>query len=167
MRRRKTKIWKDAMKKTIRMSLWAGGLLLLVGCATPARRIEANMDLFNTFPPEAQELIRAGRIDIGFTQPMVKMALGRPDRLFQRKTEKGQSEVWIYTQRLSRPISSFVDTGYYVRGRNGRRYWNPSGTWVDHDEIYEVERLRVEFDGDRVSAIEQRTPAGRLEPGGL
>lgn len=152
------------MNKTLGRNLLAGCLLLgLAGCATPGRRIAANPELFNTFPPEAQEKIRAGRVDIGFTRAMVTMALGRPDRLYQRKTEKGESEVWIYTQRFSRPISSFVDTGYYVRGPGGRRYWNPSGAWVDYNEIYEVERLRVEFEGDRATAIEQRTPAVRPE----
>ncbi|MGD9782826.1 MAG: hypothetical protein AB7V14_11870 [Kiritimatiellia bacterium] len=53
-------------------------LLLLAGCATPERRIEQNRDLFDSLPVADQARIRGGKIDLGYTPDMVRIAFGEP-----------------------------------------------------------------------------------------
>ena len=64
-------------------------LLLLAGCATPARRIEQNRELFDSLPVAAQARIRGGQIDLGFTPDMVRIALGEPHRQTLRRSAEG------------------------------------------------------------------------------
>ena len=74
------------------------GLLVAMGagCSTPDSRIQKNLDVFNTFPPEVQVMVRAGKVEIGFSADMVRIALGEPHRVYRRKVEKGETEVWSY-----------------------------------------------------------------------
>lgn len=71
-------------------------LLLAAACSTPGDRIKRDPELFATFPPEAQARIREGKVDLGFTKPMVEMALGRPDERYNRRSAEGPLEVWGY-----------------------------------------------------------------------
>ena len=50
-----------------------------VGCTNVATRIKENERQFGTYAPEAQAQIQNGRIDRGFTEEMVYMAMGKPD----------------------------------------------------------------------------------------
>ena len=128
--------------------------LLIAGCATPESRIKTNPALFNSFPPDAQAEIRHGQIDVGFSKDMVKMALGNPDHIFLRKTAAGTNEVWSYVSvsLWSEPYP--VESDVLVPDSNGKYRYVPMWTWVDVTRESERERLRVEFDGDKVKAIE-------------
>ena len=69
-------------------------VFLLVGCATnDARRI--NADVIAQSTPEQQEMIKRGKVAVGFTKEMVRAALGGPN-LVQESTEYPNSEVWSY-----------------------------------------------------------------------
>lgn len=130
-------------------------VLWLTGCATPESRIKKNPELFSSFPEGAQQQIRQGEVDIGFTPPMVEMALGRPDRQYSRRTPQGLSEIWSYTERDLRPARQRVTGSFTVRVP-GHGYRTVTDTvWVDVDQYLEYERLRIEFGDGEVVAIEQ------------
>ncbi len=70
---------------------------VLTACASPDLRIKRNARLFATLSTEAQALIRGGKIGIGFTPDMVRLALGDPDQRWVRTEADGQTETWSYT----------------------------------------------------------------------
>ena len=143
-----------------RLRRWAPGILGLVtaltlcGCATPRTRIERHPEMFAASPADAQDRIRRGEIDLGFTRDMVYLALGRPDRVYSRTTPEGSREIWAYTRVVGEPASIVAP---YGRWRPGDRpyWWRP--VWPV-DAYAEAEVLRVEFRDGAVSAIEQLTP---------
>ena len=129
------------------------GLLLIAmlgACSTPQSRIGSNRPLFEKFPSEVQEKIRAGRVDLGFTPEMVRMALGEPARQLTRKTETGETEVWIYSD--DRPQFSF---GFGV-GSGGRHGGVGLGMETNTGGYEPDERARVEFRDGQVERIEFR-----------
>src|SRR5262245_45566136 len=74
----------------------AAVLALFAGCSTPESRIRQNPQLFAQLTPEDQELIRKGKVAVGFTGEMVRLALGEPDRFTTRESEAGSREIWHY-----------------------------------------------------------------------
>ena len=78
--------------------------LALVACAsTPATRIEKNPDAFAQLTPEQQEKVRAGQIAIGFDASATRLALGEPDRILQKTTAAGETEIWQYVDVYTYP----------------------------------------------------------------
>ncbi len=120
-------------------------LLMLSACATPERRIRAQPEEFAALTPEQQALVREGRIDLGFPTSAVELALGKPHRIFSRRTEAGETVVWSYVRIESRMESQWVD----VRTRRGSETVR-----VDVENSREVETLRLELQDGRLSAIE-------------
>jgi hypothetical protein len=94
-------------------------VLLLSACATssPDQRIARDSELFESFPAEAQESIRAGKVEVGFTEEMVRMAMGKPERILNRTTEEAAERIFIYAR--SRPSFSFGIGGSRGGGRTG------------------------------------------------
>ena len=138
--------------KIISLSLIAAIMALAAGCAsTPAARIEKQQAAFNAWPADVQQKVKAGQVAVGFTPEMVQVALGKPDRVTTRTTEKGQGEVWSYTDR--RPQFSFgLGLG---TSRGGSAY--AGGVSVGGgDRWRDDEALRVIFEAGKVSAIETR-----------
>ncbi|PTY03159.1 hypothetical protein DB347_22010 [Opitutaceae bacterium EW11] len=134
--------------------LIAAGLLLAAGCATPEARIKRNPEIFAQLSPNDQQLIREGKVALGFTPEMVKLALGDPDRVFIRTDASGTSESWSYTTYES-------DTGVLLY----RGYYHRFYGWGDPFYPYymsfparrEREYFKVVFSGGRVSAIERQS----------
>ena len=124
------------------------GLTLLAACATPDSRISDNRSAFDKLPPDIQQKIRTGQVDIGFTAEMVVMALGEPARKFTRKTDLGDAEVWSYHD--DSPKFSF---GLGV-GSGGRRSSVGGGVGVSTGGYDPEEKMRVEFRDGKVAAIE-------------
>jgi hypothetical protein len=97
-----------------------------------------------------QKKVSAGQVAVGFTPEMVRVALGEPDRVSTRTTEKGAGEVWSYAER--KPNVSFgLGLG---TSRGGGAY--AGGVTVGGDRWRDDEGMRVIFDGGKVSAIETR-----------
>ena len=119
-------------------------LVALVGCATPAQRIAKNPELFASFPEEAQAKIQKGMIDVGFTKPMVEMALGQPDRIYTRQTESNTQEIWSYVT-----VREYSSPSLPVYHRRNRGVYYPPRTIHRR----EIERLRVIFSDDGVAEI--------------
>ena len=137
--------------------MWLLLALLVTSCATPQSRIKRQQEVFDTFPPDVQETIRAGAVDIGFDTNMVFIALGRPDREYQRRTAAGETTIWSYTEHFTRTQRQLVDGRFRVRdSRSGHIHSIRDSVWVDVPTFYEFDRLRIEFDDDGlVSAIER------------
>ncbi len=89
------------------------------GCAsTPDARIEKNQELFDSYPPAVQAKIRAGKVQVGFSEDMVRMALGEPNETTLEVTESGETVMWGYT--TSRPgFSVGIGGGGYGSGSAG------------------------------------------------
>lgn len=141
-----------------RFGLWSVlGLLLMTGCATPGSRIKEFQAVFDSLDVEQQELIEAGQIDIGFTEEMVYMALGKPGREFTRRTAEGEVALWAYTEHFTRTKRELVHGTFRVHDRSsGRVHSVRDSVWVDVPAYHEFDRLRVEFDDQGlVSAIER------------
>lgn len=121
---------------------------MLTGCATPSQRIQRHPETFASFPPEAQALIREGKIDLGFTPEMVRMALGEPTRILHRRDEQGTEVIWSYlTFRSYGPPDGYWRSYplYYRRGYGLYPVW-------DRDEV--TETIRVRFRDGVVTVVE-------------
>lgn len=69
-------------------------VLLLAGCAiNESRRRSAEVIAQST--PEQQEMMKRGKIAVGFTKEMVRTALGGPN-LVQENPDMPSSEIWSY-----------------------------------------------------------------------
>ncbi|HLP24621.1 MAG TPA: hypothetical protein VK477_03005, partial [Acidobacteriota bacterium] len=113
-------------------------LVLFAGCAsTPDQRIAQNEAAFAQFSPDVQQNLRAGRVDIGYTEQMVLIALGEPAGRFERVDPSGHTEVWVY--RKSAPRFSF---GFGV-GSYGRHSGSHVGISTSTGGYYDDEAMRV------------------------
>ncbi|PTX96682.1 hypothetical protein [Opitutus sp. ER46] len=125
-------------------------VLLLVGCSTVESRIGGHQAAFASWPPQVQQRVRAGQIDVGFTMEQVQVALGSPDYTFARTAQTGSFQVWSYRDRGPR-FSLGVGMGSYGRGGGFS-----TGVGVDTGRTYPDEKLRVIFDASgRVTQIEE------------
>ncbi|HET7535846.1 MAG TPA: hypothetical protein VFJ90_05280 [Candidatus Didemnitutus sp.] len=123
---------------------------LLAACSTPDSRISQYQARFDTLPPDVQQKIRAGQVEVGYTQDMVFMALGEPDRKYTRQTELGATEVWVYMDHTPQ-ISFGVGVGSH--GSNGGAAMGVSTTTGGYDPEAKV---RVEFRDAHVTVAEYR-----------
>jgi hypothetical protein len=132
-----------------------GLALVLVGCATPETRIRDNPQLFASFPTDVQTKVREGHIALGFSQPAVRMALGEPARIYHRFTStNAPNEVWAYTAYDYRNDPQFVTVLSPVSDARVFGTMSPNIVLMDVQQRIEYEALRVEFEGDKVKAIE-------------
>ena len=135
------------------------GLALFVSsCSTVDNRIKEKSAVFASLDPQAQARLKQGIIDIGYTMDMVYIALGKPDEVREKTTEKGKDTTWIFKNYWQDYQGSTV-VGYhrYVyydpTAKAYRVYYEPVRT-----EIYRErseERTRVSFVDGHVTAIEQ------------
>lgn len=141
--------------KTSHAIAFAAALVLCGGCAsTIESRIKANPGLFASFPPEAQEKIRRERVELGFTEDMVRVALGSPSRISTRVTESGTTTLWFYTSHEPETHSDMVPVTYYGRDGRGRMRAYSDFAWVDRTYWRERDSSRVEFRDGKVVGIE-------------
>jgi hypothetical protein len=76
----------------------------LAACSSVKSRVKEHQSLFNSFPPQVQSQIQSGRIDRGFNEDMVYLALGEPSdkSSIAKKTADGASRsvvIWKYPLR--------------------------------------------------------------------
>ena len=135
-------------------------LLLLgwAGCSTFEKRSEEKAAIFASLDTEAQEKLRQGMVEIGYTPDMVYIALGTPDSKSERTTANGSDITWIYSAYYSEYIETRnvgyrrmvqynpVTKSYIV-------YYEP--VQVDHYEDREEDRIRVTFRDGKVAVIEK------------
>lgn len=127
------------------------------GCGTTAARIKRNADVFNGLPPDIQEKIRKGKVEIGYTKEMTYIALGDPDRRYLRSTADGDREVWAYVSVIVTQQRQLVKGPFRQRKASGE-YETVYGQsiWVNVNQYREYEKLRIEFDDQgRIAAIDR------------
>ncbi len=123
-------------------------LLLLAGCASPADRIATNQAMFDSWPVDVREKIRAGQVAVGFAPEMVLVALGQPDRKVLRTSAQGTAEVWTYLDH--RPHFS-IGVGMGSVGRSSA----VGGSVAMTDQAWhESHVITVIFEAGKVAAIE-------------
>jgi hypothetical protein len=134
----------------------------LTGCMTAQqlreRRIAKNHELFNAFNPDIQEKVRLGQIDIGFSQDMVRLAWGSPDRIYIRTTKDGVATVWTYTRMRTYTQTERMSIPVHIIDRTGKRRIEYSSVWINRDTEEEYAVARVEFTQGVITAIEQLKP---------
>jgi hypothetical protein len=130
------------------------GLALLAGCATPEARIKRNPEIFARLSAQDQQLIREGKVALGFTKEMVELALGRADRVYTRTDASGTSESWSYTT-FEGPDGMILYRGFYHRNYCWGDPFYPY--YLSVPSRKEREYFKVIFTADRVSAIEQQS----------
>jgi hypothetical protein len=123
----------------------------LAACASPARRIEKSRALFDALPPAAQQAIRAGRVEPGFTPEMATLALGAPDRAYRRRTADKEQEIWVYGETISTPGVGMIalPTGYET-------VWGGGIVMGAGDTSRYEERARIVFEGGKVVSVDSR-----------
>jgi outer membrane protein assembly factor BamE (lipoprotein component of BamABCDE complex) len=139
--------------KTLLATLSLGLALIISGCATTESRISKNQAAFDSWPREVQSAIRSGEVKIGFTTEQVRVALGKPHRVYSRQSAEGESEVWAYLESSPKfSIGVGVGSGGYNSGAVGGVAYTQR-----HDRSEEA--TRVVFTDGVVVAIEARTDA--------
>jgi len=127
--------------------------LFLAGCATPDSRIRQNPAAFDRATPAQQDLIKKGKVDIGFDEDLVELSLGVPDRTRERIDANGKEVIWSYVNYEGED-GAILYRGWYHRGYwGGPRY----AYFADYPSRREREHFRVVFKNGKVVQIEQET----------
>ncbi|ATC62966.1 hypothetical protein CMV30_02740 [Nibricoccus aquaticus] len=132
--------------------------LVLAGCSTVQSRIEEKSAVFNALPSETQSRIQQGLVDVGYTQDMVYIAMGRADKVVERATGAGSETVWIYNSYYQEyqgsAFAGYRRSVYYdQRIKAYRVFYEPVRADVYRDRVEEV--ARVVFKDGKVASIEQ------------
>ncbi|HVU24767.1 MAG TPA: hypothetical protein VHE13_11645 [Opitutus sp.] len=138
------------MKTFLALLIVAGGLVIAAGCSTPATRIAKQPELFNKLTPEQQQMIREGRVGVGFDMDMVRLALGEPDRVRERIDRSGTSEIWNYIEYES-DSGVMLYRGWWHRGWGGEFY----PYYLNVPGRRQRARERVVFRDGHVVSVEQ------------
>lgn len=147
------------MKKIKLLLLILTAAFALSACMTAQqirdRRINSNLEVFNSFSTEIQQKIRAGQIEIGFTEEMVRLAWGAPDMSYTRTTDKGDATVWTYSRTRILTQTDRMTIPVWVRDRSGRSIVQYENVWINRDTQEEYTVARVEFTEGTVTALER------------
>ncbi len=140
-------------KSLLSRRVWPVALcaLALAACSTPAARIKRNQALFDSLPVTEQSLVREGKVGIGFTPEMVKLAVGEPDQRWLRTDAQGRSEIWSYTT-YDGPDGAPLYRGAYHHDLGGYPFFNDI---YYRDSARPREYFKVTFSGGRVTEVVQ------------
>lgn len=128
------------------MTLALAASFVILGCSSVGSRIKENERLFGTLAPEAQAQIQNGRIDRGFTEDMVHMAMGKPDAKETVQRDGKTVLVWKYVRRdLNAPRDS-------ATGLSSPYSFPTFGPGPSHPSpvIYDRKYYKIEFIGGKV-----------------
>lgn len=97
------------MKSAALLALIAA--LALAGCQTgsgPQARIREKSAAFAALAPAQQAKIEKGIVEVGFSQDMVYMALGRPNETRDVTLPEGRETTWIYRNVIPPPTTNLL-----------------------------------------------------------
>lgn len=135
------------MSSLTHLSLSLTAALLAACVMTPEQRIEKAPEAFAQLTTEQQTIVRAGQVAIGFDASATKLALGAPDRVLERTTAEGITEVWQYLDVYTLPTGPCY--GAYFR------YGLPPYCLYAEPIQQVKERMRVNFAAGKVVSIER------------
>ena len=121
----------------------------LAACASPQSRIKKNRTEFDSSPPAIQRLIQDGQVDVGFTKKQAMIALGRPDRVYTRKTAAATQEIWAYGQAGRSHFGFSLGMGF-----GGGPIGLGTGIGIGPEADMQ-DRLRVVFQDETVVSVEK------------
>lgn len=136
----------------------AATLGFLSGCQTVDDRIKEKPEVFARLDVATQDKIKQGIIELGYTEDMVYLALGKPDQRRESLTAGGKTTTWIYNTYYERYDGTRF-AGYYRSLyfdpylRAYRVYYRPMYADVYAQE--KEERIRVVFTDGKVTSLEQ------------
>lgn len=138
----------------------AGVALFAAGCSTtPETRIRDNPEAFTRLSPEDQELVRQGKVAIGFDKETVQLAVGEPDRIWSRVDTEGATEAWSYTTYETMGGYPLYRGFYHRYHRYYPGWYDPFYPYFPYYESYPSRRdrevFKVVFKEGRVIAVEQ------------
>ena len=90
----------------MKTTLIIGTILLAItiaGCdhtSGIARRIQERSGVYARLTPDHQNKIEQGIIEVGFSTDMVYMALGRPQRTWEKTQPEGRVSIWTYRNMI-------------------------------------------------------------------
>lgn len=134
---------------------------LAAGCSTFEKRAAEKSAVFDALPPETQDKLRRGVVEIGHTTDMVYIALGQPDSRLERTTAEGTEEIWVY----STFVTDYSDTGivgyrrmliYDPISKRHHLYYEPVTTTFYQSRF--EDRIRITFREGKVAVFEQVRP---------
>lgn len=139
-----SKIWRKGV-----FGLMIIGALGVVGCvSTPEKRIAKNPEVFAGLSPEAQENVRAGRVEVGYTPEMVHFALGEPTSRVTQRTAKEAKEIWYYE-------GTYL-TSDTVRMHDYGRFSSVEPiVYLDRTTEHRYTRAKLEFVEGKLTAVQQ------------
>ena len=136
----------------------ATSLGFLSGCQTVESRIKEKPGAFAKADLATQEKITQGIIDIGYTEDLVYIALGKPDQKRESVTESGRRITWIYNTYYDRYAgTAFVGyhrSVYFDPYLRAYRVYNRP-VYADSYTQEKEERIRIVFENGKATAIEQ------------
>lgn len=132
---------------TFRLPLLAAALLI-AACSSPASRIEDSKSAYDSFPPEVQQKLAAGKVDIGYSKDQALIALGEPRRRYNRTSTTGSEEVWSYSSKAGPSFGFGLGLGGGSSNVGGGIGLSTYGNNAD-------EKMRIVFVDGKVTAIEE------------
>jgi len=121
---------------------------LFSACSTTDSRISEHQASFQSLSPEDQARIRKGDVEVGFTEDMVMMAMGKPDRRYSRTTDKGTVDIWAYQSK-----APAISIGFGIGGGSGHTGVG-AGVGMSTGDRSD-DRVRIVFQDHRVTTIER------------
>lgn len=122
-------------------------LAVLGACSTPHARIQRNLAQFQSYPEEARRAISSGKVALGFTEEMVRMALGSPSRIYRRTTAQGIYDVWVYRATETQNATVYPGSNPQSLGTDliatavVSQYFEAARVVFDHGKVVEIEEL--------------------------
>ena len=131
-----------------RTFLLAASLGFLAGCQTVDDRIKEKPEVFAKLDAVTQDKIKQGIIELGYTEDMVYLALGKPDQMRESVSAEGKATTWIYNTYYERydgtRFAGYHRSVYYDPYIKAYRfYYRP--VYADTYAQEKEERIRVSF----------------------
>ena len=139
--------------KILSFLIACAALVVAAGCSTPQARINRSPEAYAKLSAADQQLIREGKVAVGFTPEMVRLALGDPDRVSTRTDANGVNEAWSYaTYETEKGVVLY-------RGFYHRQWCDPLiyPYYASYPSRRTREYLKIVFADGRVSVIEQQS----------
>jgi hypothetical protein len=128
----------------------------LAGCNSFNARARQMAATYESLPPDAQERLQRGAINVGDTPDMVYIALGNPDERRDIQTADGTQTVWVYKAYWDQ-YQGTAWMGYrrvFVPTRRGYAIYHEPVT-QDIYRTHAEDRVRITFNNGVVSTVEQ------------
>ena len=123
---------------------------IIAGCATtgnPAKRIERHRPVFDSLPPDHQQLVAGGQIREGMSKDAVYLAWGRPNGTARGSRKGVPFETWTYTEM--KPTFRGHGLGWHYAGYYD--YYDPMGIdLMMATSYYDLPVARVQFLNNKV-----------------